>query len=80
MEDGGMAGRGPAPLALAAPMGAPGAPEPGAEELDCAAGLLAGRGGGVDIRFCYRGQDTEVRLQKLSEDTCSFQLTNQSAE
>lgn len=55
VEDGGRLGRGPAPLALPDPMEPPGAPEPGVEDADCAAGLLAGREGGVDIWFCYRG-------------------------
>lgn len=59
VEDGGRLGRGPAPLALPGPMEPPGPPEPGVEEADCAAGLLAGSEGGVDI--CYRGKDTEVR-------------------
>lgn len=61
VEDGGMLGRGPALLALPDPMEPTGAAEPGAEEADCAAGLLTGREGGVDIWFCYRQEDTEVR-------------------
>lgn len=64
VEDGGRLGRGPAPLTLPGPMEPVEAPEPGAEEADCAEGLLAGREGGVDIWFCYRGQDTEVRSRK----------------
>lgn len=56
-EDGFRLDRGPTPLTLPELRGPPEAPEPGAEEADCAEGLLAGRGGGVDIRFCYEGQD-----------------------
>lgn len=52
LEDGGRLGRGPAPPALPGPREPPGVPEPGAVEADCAAGLLAGREGGVDIWFC----------------------------
>lgn len=44
-----MLGKGPAPPALPGPIGAA---EPGADEADCAAGLLAGRDGGTDIWFC----------------------------
>lgn len=51
-------GRGPTQLALVGPTEAPGAPGPGTEGADCAAGLLAGRDVGVDIWFCYRGSDT----------------------
>lgn len=49
VEDGGRLGRGPAALALPGPMEPTGAVEPGAEEAGGAAGLLAGREGGVDI-------------------------------
>lgn len=59
MEDGGRFGRGPTQLTLAGPTDAPGAPGPGTEEVDCAAGLLAGREEGVDIWFCYRGSNTK---------------------
>lgn len=52
VEDGGRLGREPAPLALPDPMGPTEVAEPGAEEADCAAGLLAGSEGGVDIWFC----------------------------
>lgn len=54
VEDGGRPGKGPGPPALPDPMEPPAAPGPGAEEADCAAGLLAGREGGVDIWFCCR--------------------------
>lgn len=50
MEAGGRLGECPAPPS---PMEPPGVPGPGAFEADCAAGLLAGREGGVDIWFCY---------------------------
>lgn len=42
-------GNGPAPLALLSPIELTGVPEPGALEADCAAGLLAGREGGIGI-------------------------------
>lgn len=48
MVDGDIFGNGPAPLALPGPM-EPTVPEPGALEADCAAGLLAGREGGIGI-------------------------------
>lgn len=47
--DGDMLGNGPVPLALPGPMEPTGVPEPGALEADCAAGLLAGREGGIGI-------------------------------
>lgn len=56
MEEGGRLVRGPAPLELVGPKGPPGAPDPGAEEADCGAGLLTGREGGVDIWFCCRNR------------------------
>lgn len=64
MEDGGRLGKGPALLTLPGPMEPVETPEPGAEEAGCAEGLLAGREGGVDIWFCYRGQDIEVRARR----------------
>ena len=72
MEDGGRLGRGPGPLALLGPTEPPGAPEPGAVEAACAAGLLAGREGGVEIWFCYRGQDTEVRGRREAMGLCCY--------
>ena len=45
-------------MALEGPIEPPGAPELGTEGTDCAAGLLAGREGGVDIWFCYRIWET----------------------
>lgn len=50
--DGGRLGRGPVLHALDEPIAPAGAPGHGAEGVDWAAGLLAGREGGVDIWFC----------------------------
>ncbi|TNN55639.1 hypothetical protein EYF80_034155 [Liparis tanakae] len=66
VEDGGKLGRDPAPLALPDPMGPTGVAEPGAEEADCAAGLLAGSEGGVDIWFCSRGDRGRLPVAQQS--------------